>query len=187
MTPVPRAVAAVGHAFGQASEEPSPPLALRIVLRIGLGVSLFVCVSALRHALDSDITRAIAAWGDAPLAERYAPPSAAIRNPRSRRAPGPPALEWMQSDLHYFTNPDKDAVRRRVEAYKAAGAIEVYIGNVMQSGPMHIADELLVELPDDEDQRSAIMAEYERSLHSSFGGFAPQRNKPVGSILRVAP
>lgn len=176
---------AVGHAVGREAFA-EPPMALRLALRVGLGLSLFMIVTALRSALDSDVNEARAAWNDSPGSERtsetvFAPP----RRPSSGVKHGPRALEWMSSNLHQFTNPDKDAVRSRVNAYLAAGAVDVYVGNIVRSGPVQIAGELIVELPGDPTQRKAVLAEHQRVISATFGGFAARLEDPGGAVLRV--
>jgi len=167
-------------------ERPEPSLVLRWLLRLGLGVSLFLVFSTVRHcrAVDRDIDRALAGW-EAPSpdsAER--PPEGAGANAELDAA-APIASEWVKSDLHQFGNGDKDRVTALVHRFIAAGAVQVRIGHIMRSGLVQIGNELLIELPSDADKRKAILAEYDRFMQSTFGSFAAKAKDPGGRMLRV--
>ena len=97
---------------------------------------------------------------------------------------GPVASEWMRSDLHQFTNGDKDRVRGLVDRLKAAGATEVYVGAISDMGVTKVAGELLVLMPDDASRRAAVAAVHEAFMRSTFGGFAPKTDPNV-SVLHV--
>jgi hypothetical protein len=162
--------------------DPEPPLLLRIGLRLAAGLALFLMYAALRSAFDGGVKEALAEWS-APASTVPAP--AVAREPRPVGGYGPRALEWMESDLHQFTSGDKDAVGNKVRAYKAAGAIEVYVGTLMRSGPAELAGELIIELPSDPQGRKAVLAEHQRVLDASFGGFAPKVEDQDAAVLRV--
>jgi hypothetical protein len=149
-------------------------------------LSLFLILTTVRHCrvLDSDVQEALAAWGEQPAAEAAAP------RPDARPADGPVtygprALPWLASDLHQVTSGDKDRARALVQRYKRAGASEVYMGNVMRSGMVQIAGELIIELPAGEAARKAVQAEHRRVRESVFGGFAPLGGDGDGPVLRM--
>jgi hypothetical protein len=173
------------HLGREAAADDEPPALLRFALRAGLGLSLFVILTTVRHcrAIDSDVHDALAAWGVQPQDEiAAAEPGEAAGRPATY---GPPALPWLASDLHQVSSADKDRVVSLVKRFKRAGATEVYMGNIMRSGVVQIAGELIIELPSDEQARAAVLAEHERVLESSFGGFAPKGADPDGPVLRL--
>ena len=177
---------AVAH-YGQVEPE-APPLILRLGLRLGIGLSLFMIVTALRGALDRDVKAALFEWQDDQPAEHQLGAVRVAAKPPSAAGMGPPALEWMESELNQFINPDKDAVRRRVKKFLAAGALEVYVGKIMPSGPMRIGSELIVELPSDATKRNAVIAVQDGAARSILGGFAAGTSTdPGGKLFRVPP
>jgi hypothetical protein len=182
----PHSVTAVGLHIGRElrAEDDEPPAMLRLLVRVGLGISLFVILTTVRQCsvVDSGIEDALAEWGVQP-SEPLAP--GVQRESAPAGGYGPPALQWMESELHQFSSGDKDRARSVARRYKKAGAVEVYVGSIMQSGPLHFAGELIVELPHDPGARSAVLAEHQRVLESSFGGFAPRASDPGGPVLRV--
>jgi hypothetical protein len=183
----PRAVNTVGvysRPEPSAEADDEPPALLRFALRAGLGISLFVILTTVRHCrvFDSEVEDALAEWGEQPSQELAG-------GPRGAAPPadgyGPPALDWMESELHQFSSGDKDRARSVARRYKKAGAVQVYVGSIVQSGPIHFAGELIVELPTDPVARKAVLAEHQRVLEASFGGFAPAASDPGGPVLRV--
>jgi hypothetical protein len=168
-----------------AADHDEPPAVLRYALRIGLGLSLFVILTTVRQCrvVDSDVHDALAQWGVQPTSEIAAPEAdQAAAGPVEY---GPRALPWLESDLHQVSSADKDRVRGLVKRYKRAGATEVYMGNIMRSGVVQIAGELIIELPSEGQARAAVIAEHERVLEGSFGGFAPEGAAPDGPVLRM--
>jgi hypothetical protein len=99
---------------------------------------------------------------------------------------GPVAAQWSESDLHQFTNGDKDRVRQLVRRFEDAGAVGVYVGHITQSGVVQVGGELVVQLPDAADKRGAVLAEYQRFLQGTFGDFVAAPTDPGGEVLRVA-
>ena len=182
----PHSVTAVGLHFGREFrvEDDEAPAMLRLLLRVGLGISLFVILTTARHCsvIDSGIEDAMAEWGEQPSEPLT---TGVQRPPPVAGGYGPPALEWLESELHQFSSGDKDRARSVARRYKKAGAVEVYVGSIMQSGPLHFAGELIVELPRDPIARRAVLAEHQRVLESSFGGFAPRASDPGGPVLHV--
>ncbi len=183
---VTQSVTAVGLHVGRElrAEDDEAPVMLRLLLRAGLGISLFVILTTVRQCrvIDSGIEDALAEWGEQPSE----PPTPGVhRGSPPAGGYGPPALQWMESELHQFSSGDKDRARSVARRYKKAGAVEVYVGSIMQSGALHFAGELIVELPRDPGARSAVLAEHQRVLESSFGGFAPRTSDPGGPVLRV--
>jgi hypothetical protein len=92
----------------------------------------------------------------------------------------------MESDLHQFTNGDKDRVSGLVDQFNRAGARSVRIGHITRSGMVQIGGELIVELPDDPAPRKAVLQVYQTFLQSTFGGLASEPHDPGGQLLRVA-
>lgn len=164
-------------------DDESPAL-LRFALRAGLGLSLFVILTTVRHCrvFDSGIEDALAGWGEQPGQELTGGARGAVP---AAGGYGPPAFDWMESELHQFSSGDKDRARLVARRYKKAGAVQVYVGSIVQSGPIHFAGELIVELPTDPVARKAVLAEHQRVLEASFGGFAPAASDPGGPVLRV--
>ena len=108
--PRPQAQFATGAAYGHEGGG-DLPLPLRIGLRIALGAMLFVMIAAVRHCrvLDRDVDRALSARPNQPRASGDEP--ARKHQPAGGdEALGPIAHDWMESDLHVFTNGDKDRV-----------------------------------------------------------------------------
>jgi hypothetical protein len=174
------------HLGPESAADDDPPALLRFAMRVGLGLSLFVILTTVRQcrAIDSDVHDALAQWGAQPAAEIAASEAAEVADrPVSY---GPRALPWLESELHQVSSADKDRVRALVKRYKRAGATEVYMGNIMRSGVVQIAGELIIELPSDEQARAEVIAEHERVLEGSFGGFAPKGQDPDGPVLRMA-
>jgi hypothetical protein len=167
---------------------PEAPAAVRWLLRAGLGLSMFMVLAMARHcrAFDSDVEEQLAAWGEQPAATLGAAgsegASAQLGRPKEL---GPPAAEWLESDLHQVSSADKDAVRGLVQRMKQAGALEVYVGNVMRSGPMQIAGEIVVALPKDKERRERVLDAYQRHLDAAFSGAAGDRPDPGGDYLRI--
>jgi hypothetical protein len=179
------AVRAIGVPIGRELPASELPMPLRIGLRIGIGVSLFVILATLRQcrAFDSDVERALAQWDHRASSEMAETGSNSREGGRPSNY-GPVAGEWLESDLHQCSSGDKDRARSLVDRYKAAGAVEVYIGGIVRSGPIQIAGELIVELPSDPGQRKSVLAEHRRVLDAAFGGFANDSD-PGGPVLRV--
>ena len=180
--PVP---AQVGTIAGRelATGDPSPML--RWAVRVVIGLSLFVIVTTVRHirALDSEVEKVLAGWG-----ERRPPPEPVVVPKGDENAHpelGPPALEWMESDYHQFSNGDKDRVRGLVDKFVAAGAPEIHVGTITTVGMTQIAGELIVQLPADEVAHKAVLDVYEQYLQATFGGSAPPHAAPEGDQLHV--
>jgi hypothetical protein len=177
----------VGNVIGrELAYEPS--LALRIALRVGIGVSLFLIVLAVRHApvFNRRVERAFVQFAegaaqDSESARAGDDPSGAHAN-----TTGPDAAAWMQSDLHQFTDGDKDRVSSLVDRFNRAGARAVRVGHIMRSGMVQIGGELIVELPDEPAPRKAVLQVYQTFLQSTFGGLASEPPDPGGQVLRVA-
>jgi hypothetical protein len=174
----------VGTIAGLEVERSEPPALLRVLLRVGIGVSLFLIFATLRHCrmFERDVDKALAHWEE-PAASSE---PGASKSAHAADWAGPVATEWMATDLHQFSNGDKDKVQDLVRRFLRAGAIEVRVGHISHSGLVQIGAELLVQLPDDGAKRKAVLAEYERFLDSTFGGMAAPPKDPGGDTLRVA-
>lgn len=179
--PAPFAVYSTGrvvHPTTPPADEarPEPPFVLRLGLRLMLGGSLFLLLTSVRHChlMPTDVEDALAQW-NAP-ASGVASGVAAL---------GPIALDWLESDLHQVTNGDKDRARGIAERLKAAGAVEVYVGQIMNAGSIQLAGELLVELPQDEAKRKAVLEEHAELMSGDFSGIAIAPQDAEGSVLRV--
>lgn len=124
-------------------EESEAPLPLRVAVRALLGCALFLGLMAVRHCkpLGSDVERELASWV----------------GPGGGGARGLPALDWMRIEKHQFVVVDKDRVSALVRELKGAGATEVYVTDVVRSGPLSIARTLLVELPTTSDERKKVL------------------------------
>ncbi|MDD9936337.1 MAG: hypothetical protein OXT09_22185, partial [Myxococcales bacterium] len=187
----------------EVTEEPDPPpLLLRLLMRVVIGVALFLFVAMAREFGSGEVDRQLAGWdrggayedaiGEAePVDDGEDVARDSEREPRRAArdsAPidrGPPALKWLESELHQVSSGDKDGVRALVKKLKRAGALEVYMGRVMRNGPLHLCGELIVELPDDRARRQSVLrayAEY-RAAYGVLGGVA----EPEGRYLRVMP
>jgi hypothetical protein len=135
--------------------EPEPPLVLTLGLRTGLGLAGFVLIVAVRQCdpLGTGVHELLADWD---AREGGAAALASVRY-------GPVATQWMESDLHQFMHPDKDRVRGLVTRYLAAGAVQVYVGDIRQDTVLKHAGALIVELPPRGPRRAGVFA-----LHGDF-------------------
>jgi hypothetical protein len=187
------------HGTVRASTRPAPigvpvretelPAALRWAVRIGMGLALFLIVGTLRQcrAVNDDVEQALARWEVRPSAqggslERSAAAHAGAAMPRI--ALGPVASEWLKADLHQVASGDKDHARGLVERFKAAGAVEVFVGTISDLGMTKVAGELLVQLPADTARWPAVLEVHQHMLRVTFGGMAPP-SRPDGDVLRV--
>ena len=98
----------------------------------------------------------------------------------------PVALDWAQSDLHQFSNGDKERVRTLIGALDHAGAVQVRAGHILPNGQVLIAAELVVVLPRDPSERKAVFAEYERFLRAAFGDFVAPPKDDGTELLHIA-
>jgi hypothetical protein len=87
--------------------------------------------------------------------------------------------------MHQVTSGDKDRARGIAERLKAAGAVEVYVGQIMKTGSMQLASELLVELPHDEAKRKAVLDEHAELMSGELSGINIAPQDAEGSVLRV--
>ena len=161
---------------------------LRIGMRIALGAMLFVMIVALRHChvFDRDVDRALAQWGSALAPSPRREPGAQARAATGNEALGPIAHDWMESELHVFTNGDKDRVRNLIQRLDEAGAAEVRVAHIMRNGMVQIAAELVVVLPADQAKRKAVFGEYEKFLRGTFGDFVAAPKDDGTDVLRIA-
>ena len=178
----PGHASAVGLVAGRelARDEPSP--LLRWMIRVGLGLSLFVIVTTARHchAIETGVDDALARWtGPGTSASEHA------SAPGVDTSLGPAALPWLEPDLHLVSNGDKDRVRGLAQRFTAAGALGVYVGTITKMGMTEVAGELIVQLPADPATRKAVLTVYDDFLASSFGGVAVAGAEPTGDLLRV--
>lgn len=177
-----------GVAYGQEAGG-ELPLPLRIGLRIALGAMLFVMIAALRHSrlFDREVDRALAQWGSgtaaAPAEDE---PAREHESATGNEALGPIAHDWVESELHVFTNGDKDRVRNLIQRLDQAGATEVHVAKIMRNGMVQIAAELVVLLPADQTKRKAVFGEYEKFLRGTFGDFVAAPKDDGTDVLRIA-
>ncbi len=178
-----RAPTAGGVVVGRELPAGDPSAWLRWSLRLGMGIAFFIILTTVRHCrmFDREVQKALARW-ETPPASGGSPSGVAAAADWA----GPVASEWMESDLHQFTNGDKDRVQDLVRRLLRAGARQVRVGHIMRSGVVQIGGELIVELPEDSDKRKAVLAEYDRFQQGTFGGMAAPAKDPSGNVLRVA-
>jgi hypothetical protein len=74
---------------------------------------------------------------------------------------GPIADQWLDDAMHEVVSGNKELVRARIYELKLAGSPQVYIGSVRRSGPITLAQDLLIELPSEEAERAAVLEVYE--------------------------
>lgn len=181
----------LGLAAGRELPTDEPSLVLRWAVRAVIGLSLFVIVTTVRHirAFDEDVEKVLVSWG-----ERKPPPEPAApakadenenENDNAHPELGPPAVAWMESDYHQFSNGDKDRVRGLCDKFIAAGASELHVGTISTVGMTQIAGELIVQLPADEAARKAALDVYDQYMQAAFGGSAPPSTPPEGEQLHV--
>jgi hypothetical protein len=164
-----------------------PSRALRWAVRAVIGLSLFVIVTTVRHirAFDSDVEKVLASWGERKPPPEPVAPAKPDDNDDAHPELGPPALAWMESDYHQFSNGDKDRVRALCDKFIAAGASELHVGTITTVGTTQIAGELIVQLPADEVAKKAALDVYQQYLQATFGGSAPPAVAPEGDLLHV--
>jgi hypothetical protein len=162
--------------------EPSP--FLRWLIRAGMGLSLFVIVTTVRHcrALETGVDDARARWGQPTEAAPGAPVGA---SETANAALGPPARAWFASDLHIVGNGDKDRVVGLAQRLEQAGAAGVYVGAITSMGMVQVAGELVVQLPVDSDKRKAVLEVYDKFLAADFAGLDVAGNTPQSGVLRI--
>jgi hypothetical protein len=181
------APAALGLIAGRELATDEPSLALRWAVRAVIGVSLFVIVTTVRHirAFDEDVEKVLASWGERKPPPEPVVPVKADENDNAHPELGPPAVAWMESDYHQFSNGDKDRVRGLCDKFSAAGASELHVGTITTVGMTQIAGELIVQLPADEVARKTVLDVYDQYLQATFGGSAPPSTAPEGDQLHV--
>ncbi|MFI5306949.1 MAG: hypothetical protein ACHQ53_06345 [Polyangiales bacterium] len=186
--PAPRPVRAVGLGAASDAADAGADLSglLRWMMRAGMGFAFFMILGMLRHCrtFDTEVDKALSSWGEPSASESHTasePAGPATLDPKA-----PVASEWMESDLHQFSNGDKDRVRDLVRRFMRAGAVEVRVGHISRSGMVEIGSELIVLLPHDPGDRKAVLTEYDRFLQSTFGGLAATPKDTGASVLRVA-
>jgi hypothetical protein len=165
------------------------PMPLRIGVRIALGAMLFVVVAAVRHChvFNRDVDRALSQWSSSSSAEPGGDEPASKRAPATgNEALGPIARDWMESDLHVFTNGDKDRVRNLIQRLDEAGAAEVRVAKIMRNGMVQVAAELVVVLPGDAAKRKAVLGAYESFLRGTFGDLVAAPKDDGTDVLRIA-
>lgn len=177
----------LGNVIGRELARDEPSALLRLLVRVGIGVSLFVIVATVRHVrvFDRAVDQALASWND-PASGEPTTTSQAPKPTLDLDNTGPDALSWMDSDLHQFTDGDKDRVRDLVRRFRASGARAVRVNRIMHSGAVQIAAELVVTMPEERAARNAVLGEYHHFLQGTFGEFAAAPQDPGGDLLRVA-
>jgi hypothetical protein len=178
---------------------------LRLLLRVVLGMALFLFVVAVRQlGGGDDVQRELATWdeaiedtevGDAPepTAEELQESMRRQRSEHLARAadekiePGPPALRWLESDRNQVSSGDKDGVRALAGSLKRAGAVEVYVGRVDRSGFGQVCGELVVEMPEDASKRQAVLKAYTEYRRGKAGGFGGKVRDPGRRYMRIYP
>jgi len=171
--------------YARAEERTELALPLRWLLRLGIGFALFLLLGSVRHCrrFDREVDKELATWAEPSAresAEASTLGSSAALDPRA-----PVASEWMESDLHQFSNGDKDRVRSLVNRFSRAGAVDVRVGHITRSGMVQIGSELIVLLPDDPEARKAVLAEYDKFLQSAFAGLAATHRDTGQKVLHV--
>jgi hypothetical protein len=181
----PPTAAQVGSVIGREVARTEMPTVLRLLLRISVVASLLMLAAAVRRcsAVDEVVHKALARFGHHRSSSE---PAVGFASPQQAGSYGPAAEAWLESDLHQFTNGDKERVSDLVHRFESAGALEVHVGHITRSGMLDIAGELIVELPDDADKRKALLAEYQRFLQGTFGDLVARPHDPEGPVLRVA-
>jgi hypothetical protein len=143
----------------------SLPFGIRLLLRVGLGVSAFLLLLTLRSCplLETDLQRQLAQFDPGP---GEGEPGAATELSLVR---GEMAHEWIEAGNHQFRDPssgellvDKDPIRGLVSRLHRIGAREVYVYGVQQVELIVYAEGIDVVLPDDASQRGAIFLEESR-------------------------
>jgi hypothetical protein len=140
-------------------ETPERPIVLKLALRVGLGIAGFVLITAVRQCdpFGESVHDLLAEW-DGRAFDEDGP---TVAGSASRH--GPPALEWMLSDLNQFNNPDKDLIRGMVQRYLKAGALGVYVTDISRDMFGSRASGIIVELPENGPSRDDVFA-----AHASF-------------------
>ena len=175
---------AIGLVAGRELERnagaPSP--LLRWTLRAGMGLSLFVIATTVGHcrAIETGVDDALARWG--PRSGQGLAGDAASTYASKLE---PSAITWLASDTNTVSNGDEDRVRGLVQRLDAAGAEDVYIGNITTVGMAQIANELVVDLPSDAKKRRAVLEVYDQFMSATFGGVKVAGAAPTDNKLRI--
>jgi hypothetical protein len=177
-----RPAPAVGLIAGRELDRDEASPLLHWILRVGIGLSLFVIVTTARHcrSFETGVDDALARWN-----QRGAHHGARAAAGEASGAHGPSALAWLEPDLHLVSSGDKDRVRSLARRFEAAGAAGVFVGTISTMGMTKVAGELIVQLPADPAARKAVLDVYDQFLAASFGGVAVAGAEPQGDVLRI--
>ncbi|HMJ10596.1 MAG TPA: hypothetical protein VK524_04270 [Polyangiaceae bacterium] len=173
---------AIGLVAGRELATDEPSELLRWVMRVGIGLSLFVILTTVRHcrSFETGVEQTLARWNQ-PGEHGGVPANGAAAD----GAYGPDALAWLEPDLHLVSSGDKDRVRTLARNFLAAGAAGVFVGTISPMGMTQVAGELIVQLPADPAARKAVLDVHDQFLASSFGGVAVAGAKPEGDLLHI--